>query len=126
MKLLIALLLTLYLPTISQAQLDCPKFKNGRFIYPTQKDVVSERKNNIQKSISKGKVIAIWKVDWIDDCSYTLTCKKLKAPMEPFQKGDVLKCKIIGIQDECINVQIIYERDGMLMMPEMTGEMCLE
>lgn len=126
MKLFLAVLFTLSLPAFSQAQLDCSKFKEGRFIYPTQPGTASERKNNTQKSISKGKVIAIWKVDWIDDCSYTLTCKKLKAPMEPFQKGDVLKCKIVGIQDECINVQIIYERDGTLMMPEMTGEMCLE
>ncbi len=126
MKLLIALLFALSLPTISQAQLDCSKFKNGRFIYPTQKDVVSERKNKIQKSISKGKVVAIWKVDWIDDCSYTLTCKKLKAPLEPFEVGDVLTCKIIGIQDECINVEILFERNGNNMMPKMTGEMCLE
>lgn len=126
MKTLTAVLLLLCIPIFTQAQQDCSKFKNGRFIYPDQKDILSVRKNGIQKSISNGKVMAIWKVEWIDDCSYNLTCKKLKAPMPPFEKGDLLECKIVGTQDECFQVDIVFKRNDKVIMPKMTGEMCLE
>ncbi len=126
MKHITSLLLLLLLPLLSQAQQDCSKFKNGRFIYPDQDKVLSVRKNGIQKSVSNGKTVAIWKVDWIDDCHYNLTCKKLKAPMPPFEKGDILECSIVGIQGDCMKVDLVFKRNGKLMMPKTSGEMCLE
>ena len=125
MKILIILFFISF-PILASAQLDCSLFKEGRFIYPETPGVMTVRKGLKQKSILRGKVMATWKVEWIDDCTFTLTCKKVKKSMPPIQKGDVLHCEMIHIQGTCFEVKVLLKRNGKIIVPATIGEMCLE
>lgn len=106
-------------------EIDCAKFKEGRFIYPTIPNSVSAREGNKQKSYTGGKLEAVWKVVWIDECTYTLTCKKIIKDKFNIKKGDRIYVEIIGTEGDCMDVNISL-LGGNQKKSVQTGRMCLE
>lgn len=122
----IFLLLLLFSPLLSNAQLDCAKFKNGQFTYPDNASFVSVRKGAKQKSYTDGLLVAIWKVKWIDECTLELTCTKLKNGQKNFVKGDIVRAQILNINDNCIQIRIDATRKDVKILEGQISTMCLE
>lgn len=126
MKKLIILLI-ISLPVLGFGQLmDCEKFKDGTFSYPTIANVLSIRKGKTQKSIANGKLQALWDVKWSEECKYELTCRKVKDKSSPFKVGDHIKVEIISIEGECISMNTLVFRNGVLQGETKGTQMCAE
>lgn len=84
-------------------EMDCQKFKNGKFIIPNSEygDSYLVRKGNIQtETAEKSDFKATFTVKWIDDCTYTLQLKKMiNNPDEiPFDKNTIITVTILEVR----------------------------
>ncbi|MDP2176338.1 MAG: hypothetical protein Q8K70_10565 [Bacteroidota bacterium] len=110
----------------SQA-LDCYKFKEGTFFYPTIPNGLSVRKNNIQKSYTNGKLTMIWKVKWISDCQYKMVCKKVLVKPFSIKKGDQIIATIISTDGNCYTTSVIYfNKENPKGIDYPNTEMCIK
>lgn len=79
-------------------EMNCKKFKNGKFVIPDSEygNSYLERKGNIQTEFGeKSGFKATFKVKWIDECTYTLQLKKIISNPSELE---VLKETIITVQ----------------------------
>ena len=106
--------------------LECEKFRNGKFVYPNLPGNLSVRKGDTQKSYSNGKLQAIWKVDWLDECTIQLTCKKITGDALNFKKGDRIYSEIISIDGDCMSIRAFLFQGEQRKSIGVTGTMCLE
>jgi hypothetical protein len=107
--------------------LDCLKYKTGKFGYPELPGKISWRKNSVQESYNNGILEMLWKVKWLSECQYQLTCEKLFVNKYPIKVGDKIIATIISTDENCFTTQSIYynaENPKGLKIPEST--MCLE
>lgn len=84
----------------------CKDLHKGTFIYGDSEDeikVVIKGKKHIEYH-DNGKYFIKSKLDWIDDCSFNMTMKKVTIPNFPFGKGDVMNVQV----DKIENNQIYY------------------
>ncbi|MBS1536584.1 MAG: hypothetical protein JST20_02400 [Bacteroidetes bacterium] len=84
----------------SDKTLDCSKFKNGTFkiLNPALKGYTIKRNGNIQIESYKENE-QVYKIEWIKDCTYTLTPTEETLKKTPnFPKTGVLTIKIIQVK----------------------------
>src|SRR5688572_16431082 len=71
---------TMLVSNTNDQSMDCSKFRNGVFYIPATDKLTEcriDRKDKIQKESSADmSSTAIFKVKWLDDCTYTLTPTK--------------------------------------------------
>lgn len=102
MKLSITLLFAILISNMTNAQTpDCKKYRTGRFSYPELPGKTSLRKDSVQESYNNGKLEMIWKVRWITDCQYELTCIKLFTDEYPIKIGDRILTIILSTDETC-------------------------
>jgi len=82
--------------TYAQSIENCNILHEGNFTYGTADDLI---KVNIkgEKHIeyhNNGTYYIKSKLDWVSDCEYNVTMKKVTIPNFPFGKGDVMNVKI--------------------------------
>ena len=102
------LCLLIYNFSIQAQNIDCAKFKTGKFYYPELEDKYSIRSESIQESYNHGKLEMIWKVKWLNGCEYELTCIKVLVKPYPIFKGDKMHATIIQTDGECFTTKIIF------------------
>ncbi|UKN02721.1 hypothetical protein K6119_04230 [Paracrocinitomix mangrovi] len=104
MKILVYSLLIITNSYAFSQDLNCSRFKNGKFRYEDEKAGVTiiERKgsNQIEYGSHAGLKIE-FKVKWLDDCTYTLKVKKvIENPMNITISNDlILTVEIIETKD---------------------------
>ena len=80
-KILLICLLTFVISIANAQQLDCYKFKEGKFRINDARAggvIIAERKGGYQtESMEALKAIVRFKITWLNDCSYTLTLDKV-------------------------------------------------
>ncbi len=117
--------LLICLSTIAFGQeLECKKFKNGKFkLYDKHSGMtIIERKGSTQTEYGEAfKVKAQFKVKWLSDCSYTLVLKKvLENPNNlPFPEEMILTVKIIETKEN----SYIQQTSSNLFDKILEGEM---
>lgn len=104
--------------------IECEKFRNGSFNYPDHPDGLSVRRGNKQKSYSNGELQVIWKVDWIDDCTIQLTCKKIKNNKLPFKVGDRIFSEILSTDGNCMTTRVFLFQGEQRQTVGVEGVMC--
>lgn len=119
------LMTTLSFHSMSQ-EADCEKFKEGTFYYPSYPQGISVREGNTQKSYTDGELQATWKVKWVSDCSFELTCKKVVGDKVPFQKGDRIHCEIISTKENCMMTRNMLYVKGSKEPSGSEGYICKE
>lgn len=75
---------------------DCSILHNGTFKYGNSGDeikVVIKGKNHTEYHNNE-KYIIKSKLDWVNDCEYNMTMKKITIPNFPYGIGDVMNVKI--------------------------------
>lgn len=128
MKKVLTISLLLLLGFAGQSQTpDCQRFKDGSFYYPDLPGGLSVRKGNMQRSIHNGKLQMVWKVDWLDDCTYEMECKGVVPTDEdfPMKVGDRIIATIIETDEECYLTEIvIYNEESPEGEKVPNGIMC--
>ena len=104
MKKVFLILMLLQSSILSAQELDCKKFRNGKFKIESEQfgDSLIERKGSKQIEYGQdGKVKVQFKVKWIDDCTYTLQIKKVIENKDniPFDKNMILTVEIIEVNE---------------------------
>ena len=99
--LILLLSFTSYAFSQTEETCDCQKFKNGTFIIEdgASEDYTIIRKGRKQIEIGESSGFkGVFKVKWIDDCTYTLRLKKIiKNPAnEVYSKSMVVTVRIIS------------------------------
>lgn len=84
-------------------EMDCQRFRDGKFIIPSSEygDSFLVRKGNVQtETAANSKFKATFTVKWIDDCTYTLQLKKLiNNPDEIFfDKSTIITVTILEVR----------------------------
>src|SRR5690554_6938105 len=100
MKLYFTILL-LNITFICFSQSECHKLKNGKFYYPTMPSKKTIREKGIQKSYSEDKLEIIWKVKWLNDCKYVITCTEVLNNSIPVKAGDKIIVTILSFDENC-------------------------
>lgn len=128
MKKITLLLITILFTLTSYSQeLNCEKFKNGLFYYPTLPGKTSLRKDSIQESYNNGKLEMIWKVSWLSECEYEITCNKVLNDSIPIKKGDRIVAKIIETEKECFTYTLkFYNSDNPQGVQYPSSVLCLK
>ena len=105
---------------------DCKKFKTGKFGYPTMPGKISLRRDDVQESYNNGKLEMKWKVKWISDCQYELTCIKMLVDSYPIAVGDRILSTIVSTDQDCFTHESVFfnkqNPDGVVMP---AAAMCL-
>lgn len=104
---------------------NCKRFKTGKFYYPDLPGKISLRKDSIQESYNNGNLEMIWKLRWLNDCEYELTCEKMFVDFNSYKTGDRIKATIIKTAENCFTTEIIfYNKENPQGLVGKTGEMC--
>lgn len=103
-----SLCLLMYSFSMQAQTLDCAKFKTGKFQYPGLEDKYSVRNETTQLSYNHGNLEMIWKVKWLNECEYELTCMKVLVKPYPIFKGDKIHATIIQTEGDCFTTKIIF------------------
>jgi len=98
------IVLFLCISTVAFGQdLDCKKFKNGKFSMTSdQVNFIIERNGNKQIESTVGtNTKSMFKIKWIDECTYTLRYKKDLSGnrQNPFPKKMILTIEIIEVKE---------------------------
>ena len=112
------LLLILFIAALAPAGfgqadgVDCSDFKTGVFSFESgnAKDVRIRRGKSKQVELhpeSSSKVIS--KIEWMDDCTFILTCIKVNKPENKKYIGGKLTVKIISVTDSSYTYRATYE-----------------
>lgn len=113
---------------ISNSQtIDCNKFKEGAFYYPTLPNKVSVRKGAIQKSYNNDKLEMVWKVKWLNECEYELTCKRVLVHPYPIKKGDRIVATIVKTEEDCFTTTLLFYNQANPNGEKIpSGPMCIK
>ena len=107
---------------------DCKKFKTGKFYYPAlQGNKISLRKDSIQESYNDGKLEMVWKVKWLSECQYEMTCIQVVPDPYPIKVGDRIVATIIKTEGDCFTTSLMFyyaEKPEGVMIPP--AEMCIK
>ena len=89
---------------ISTVENQCEIMHNGTFYYgnSTKEVKVVIKGNNHTEYHNNGKYIIKSKLDWVSDCEYNMTMKKVTIPNFPFKVGDVMNVKIDKVEENNI------------------------
>jgi hypothetical protein len=128
MKKIFTILTIVLLASVANAQsIDCKKFKNGKFYYPMNDGKLSVRKDTIQESYNNGKLEMVWKIKWLSDCEYEMTCIKILVDPYPIKVGDRIIAKIIKTDGDCVTVSsTMYNASNPQGFSAPDGHMCLK
>ncbi len=121
--------LTLILLTITcNAQVvDCAKFRTGKFYTPDIPNTIELRTDSTQNGYSNGVLQMIWKIKWLNDCKYQMTCERVLNDTLPIKKGDRIVATIIKTTGDCFTMSIMfYNSDYPEGMTIPDGEMCIK
>lgn len=103
----------------------CSEFRTGEFIYPSNENKVSIRKESVQESYNDGKLEATWKVSWLNECKYELVCEKVLMEDSPFQIGDKIVATILNTDSKCYTFSlIVYNSENPKGFEIPNGTMC--
>lgn len=83
---------------------DCKQFKVGSFYYPMIKKDANSTIRTKSKQVSynkKSDMTLTWKMDWINDCGYEMTLKKIKNNGGIYSVGDKIIVQIVNIEGKC-------------------------
>jgi len=103
----------------------CEDYRVGEFIYPNNPNKLSVRKESTQESYIDGKLVMLWKVNWINDCTYEIICEKVLDETLPIQVGDRIVTTILETDSKCYQFSLVYynsEFPNGLQVPN--GGMC--
>lgn len=118
--------LLLALTSYSQT-INCKKFIEGTFYYPTLPNKISIRKDSIQESYNNGKLEMVWKVKWLNECEYELTCQQVLVDPYPIKKNDKIVATIVQTEGDFFTTTIIfYNEDNPNGQPIPSGPMCVK
>lgn len=106
MKYIILILLTISFSSYGQHK-KCHEFKTGEFVYPNLQSKISLRHETIQESYNNGKLEAVWKVKWLNECEYELICEKVLTDNVPFKIGDRMAVTILETDSNCYTFSLI-------------------
>jgi hypothetical protein len=121
------LIVSLFTLTCNSQELDCKKFKNGLFYYPTLPEKTSIRKDSIQESYNNGKLEMIWKVRWLTECEYEIICDKVLIESIPIRKGDRIVAKIVKTEGNCFTSELkFYNSENPEGLSFPAGELCIK
>ncbi len=84
--------------------LECKKFKTGKYYYPQLPREYGESKRTETKQISyitKPDMTLTWKINWLTDCSYEMILEDIKNNDGIYNIGDRIVAEIISIEDKC-------------------------
>ncbi len=98
MRIKFSIIIMLFTWTIFCQNNSCLNFKTGEFIYsnPEYSDWKITRTDTIQiENNSKTGIEIRSSINWISDCSYTLTCKSVSVPSLKNIIGKVFKVSIV-------------------------------
>ena len=104
MKNLVLLLLMFSSLSVFSQQVDCEKYKDGKFIIVDEENGNShiERKGSKQTEYGEGSGLKLeFKIKWLNECTYTVTLKKIvENPNKiPLSKDMVLTVEIIETKE---------------------------
>lgn len=105
---------------------DCIKFKTARFSYRGVPNKTSLRKDSTQESFNHGKLEMLWKIKWLSECQYEMTCEKMLVVNSPIEVGDRILATIIKTEGECYTASSTYYNKANprgIINPE--GKMCI-
>ena len=80
---------------------DCNRFKNGDFYYPSMPDKILVRNGNVQESYIDENLEMIWSVKWLNDCEYDLVCIEILGNSSGFEVGERINVKIVSSVKNC-------------------------
>lgn len=83
---------------------DCSILQKGEFTYGSSDNltkVVIKGKNHTEYH-DNGKYIIKSKMEWVNECEYNMTMKKITIPNFPYKKGDVMNVKIDRVENNKI------------------------
>ena len=110
-KMIILVLLTCTGAITSAQEPDCHPFKEGKFRINDSRAggvIIAERKGGFQtETMDVLKAVVRFKINWKNDCSYTLTLDKVlrNENKVPFPSGMVIHVKIIAIKNSSTYTQ---------------------
>lgn len=113
-----------FLPQITFGQSDCHRFKNGKFFLPDHKgeEYLIERKGKVQTETESTGLKMKFKVEWINDCTYTLRFKKMLSNPENIKisKDWVVRVEIIETKENSYIQRSFIDGTGLVEESEMT------
>ena len=90
--------------------IDCGKFKNGKFYNNNYPIRVSVRNDTLQEGYLNNKLDVVFKVKWLNECEYELTCIKSLGNVF-FKEGNRISNKIISSEVECYEIISVLFND---------------
>jgi hypothetical protein len=121
---IVALILTF---SVFGQKADCSRFKTGLFYYPTLQFKESLREDSTQMNYSKGKLEAVWSVQWVSNCEYTMTCQKVLVSSNDVKVGDKIEATIIKTDGDCCTVSlIVYNASNPKGFRAPNVQMCIK
>jgi hypothetical protein len=127
MRSIILLIIAVVFSFDSNAQVNCQKFKNGTFCYPSMPGKISVRKDSIQESYNDGRLEMLWKVNWLSECKYEMVCLKIFVDTYEIDVGDRIVAEIIETDESCFNTSLTVYPKGQtegVIIPG--GPMCIK
>jgi hypothetical protein len=95
------LLLAFFVPAIAFAQLkDCKLMHQGKFKYMAGEEevIITIQDSSMVEYHQGGKYIIKTRIDWINDCEYTITILKVTVPEFALGTGDQVNVKINRVE----------------------------
>ena len=110
-------------------KLNCEKFRNGEFYYPSLPNKITIRKDSIQGSYDNGNLKIMWDVFWKNDCEYEIVCTKVYDKNLPVEIGDKIFVKIVSTKKKCYYSELtVFNKsfpDGMIL-PDGPHPLCFK
>ncbi len=126
-KILLFLMLFTFSLTLNAQDLKCNKFKSGRFYYPSLPGKISVMTDSITKSYNNGNLEMIWKVRWLSECKYELTCIEILNNNLKSKVGDRIEVTIIKIEGSCFYTSLMfYNSENPKGKSVPSSQICLE
>lgn len=103
---------------------ECKAYKNGQFVVKESligKKYIIKRKGNRQVETSPDGTKFIFKVNWVDDCTYTLDLKRIAQNPNniEWQEGQIITVKILDTRENGYIQQSTSNFDNLTFVKEM-------
>lgn len=103
---------------------DCEDYKNGQFVVKESligKKYIIKRKGNRQVETNPDGTKFIFKVNWIDNCTYTLDLKRIaRNPNNiEWREGQIITVKILDTHENGYTQQSTSNFDDLTFVKEM-------
>lgn len=111
----------------AQEPTGCAKFRTGKITYPNLNAKYSMRTDSTQESYNNGRRELVWKIQWLSDCTYELTCQEILVANSPFQPGDRIRSTIVSTDGNCCTVEtVVYTKAQPEGQANPQAQICVE